>query len=208
MTFSAYPTLASGGWWSPYKDYVLFAKQLLAEFETVLDELRQAEDKSRSEFEATGLPPDMLDSYVHDKHDELHDLAYRTAISCHIFCCMAIEGFANMYGVRRLGEEFYKRNVERLGIVEKVSVIGACCQQWDLHAHPDVAKNLRSLFDARNRLVHPKTQEFRQERIEANIYRHPSEIPISDNFALFKSCIAFFRSADPDLELGGLLSGI
>lgn len=103
MTFSAYPLLSSGSWWTPYKDFVLFAKQLFEEFAQQLDVLDEEETRIRIKKQTLNVTTDTIEDLVYLDTSSRHDLAYRTAISCHIYCCMAIEGFVNMYGVRRLG---------------------------------------------------------------------------------------------------------
>ncbi len=73
--------------------------------------------------------------------------------------CLDIESFLNYYGVIRLGEEFYKTTIERLGITEKIKLIGVICFDLKLDSQTELLKTIRLLFDKRNSIVHPKTKE-------------------------------------------------
>jgi hypothetical protein len=70
----------------------------------------------------------------------------------------------NEEGVAWLGESFYKENLERLGICQKIAVLHALKYAKRLPESNKVIKEVRSLFDFRNRLVHPKTRSVRKDR--------------------------------------------
>ncbi len=85
-----------------------------------------------------------------------------------IFSCMAIESFLNFYGVNQLGEDFYKRNFEKLGPNQKLEALIAVSVHLSLEKEDEICKVIRRMFDQRNRLVHPKAKqiEAESERIE------------------------------------------
>lgn len=199
MSIEIRPFISLGGWWTSYSDYYRFAYAAHGDFLLCDEKIRTEENRISEELREFNFPSEHLQNCVHDQVRHLHNDAYRAAISCHLYACMALEGFLNLYGVRRLGENFYQKNLERLGITEKLALIGVCCSQWDIDEQPDVAKDFRDLFDARNRLVHPKTKEFRQDRMKQNAYIHPSELDISTHIARLERCIDFFVTSDKSL---------
>lgn len=92
--------------------------------------------------------------------EELQLLADATIV----FASMAVESFLNLYGVRRLGENYYREHIERLPIsVKLASILAACCDSL-VDKEDEILKVLRRLFDRRNALVHPKTREIRPGR--------------------------------------------
>ncbi|HLM68934.1 MAG TPA: hypothetical protein VK358_15455 [Longimicrobium sp.] len=72
---------------------------------------------------------------------------------------MSVEAFLNFYGVVRLGERFYKDNLQKAGATEKLSLLLALCDGVELDPSSDLWRTVRALFDRRNALVHPKTAE-------------------------------------------------
>jgi hypothetical protein len=193
------PFMSPGGWWTSYIDYYRFAHSAHDDFLLFEEQIRSEERRLSEELRESNFPSEHLQHYILDQVRNLHNDAYRAAISCHLYACMSLEGFLNLYGVRRLGETFYQKNLERLGITEKLALIGVFCAQWDIDEHADMAKDFRELFDARNRLVHPKTKEFRPDRMKQNTYIHPSELDISHHIARLERCIDFFVTSDKSL---------
>src|SRR2546426_9538898 len=77
---------------------------------------------------------------------------------------MDLESFLNVYGVVRLGEAFYARHYERLGIGSKLAaILGTCCNTL-LTPDDEISKVVSCLFEQRNALVHPKTREVKKGR--------------------------------------------
>lgn len=76
-----------------------------------------------------------------------------------VLSAMAVESFLNWYGVVRLGEDFYGRHYERLGLVQKLSAIVATCTGILLDEKAEIVVLASRLSERRNRLVHPKTRE-------------------------------------------------
>ncbi len=85
-----------------------------------------------------------------------------------IFSCMAIESFLNFYGVNQLGEDFYKRNFERLSPNQKLEALLAVSVHLSLEKEDEICKVVHRMFAQRNRLVHPKAKQIEadNERIE------------------------------------------
>ena len=88
---------------------------------------------------------------------------------------MSVGAFLNLYGVCRLGEKFYKRNLERSGIVAKLQMLLASCDGILLPADAEITTLLTKISQKRNQLVHPKSHEFRIESLAHDIY--PSDMP-------------------------------
>jgi len=172
--------------WFEYEEYRRHVAALLEE-EAALRESHKSES------------PEMLSSLVRHETDALWNRCYRSAVSSHLFGCIAFEGFLNFYGVKRLGEEFYKRQIERLGITEKVPVLILSCRGLLLEADSAILTNVRHLFDARNKLVHPKAREIDLSRIHDYVVEHPSRLPTEGNMALIESVITDFCAFDPDI---------
>jgi hypothetical protein len=98
-------------------------------------------------------------SYIyHNTIEDRTQLAHLCIVSM-LFSCMTVEAFVNLYGVLRMGDEFYKRNIERSGISQKLEVIIAIGKQELLSKNEEIALVARRMFDKRNQLVHPKTVE-------------------------------------------------
>ena len=92
-----------------------------------------------------------------DLEDEIEGLADIVIV----FSCMAVESFLNGYGVTRLGEAFYVQYYERLSIHQKLAALLATCDGILVDKSDEIVTTVRRLFDRRNRLVHPKTREYR-----------------------------------------------
>ncbi len=92
-----------------------------------------------------------------------------------IYCAMAIEALLNFYGVNRLGEEFYVRNLERISIVAKLELLLATCDGILLSKDEELSALLRGLSQRRNQLVHPRSREFKLDRVSPGNW--PEELP-------------------------------
>lgn len=116
-----------------------------------------------------------------------------------IFSCMAIESFLNFYGVNQLGEDFYKRNLERLGPNQKLETLIAIAVRLSLEKEDKICKVVRRMFEQRNRLVHPKANQIEadSERIEII---SGTENPVSEAKKMVDDMRLFFdlfRKLDP-----------
>lgn len=130
-----------------------------------------------------------------DALNEIHLLADSTVV----FAAMAVEAFLNVYGVVRLGEAFYSRNYERLGIGPKLAaLIGTCCSTL-ITPEDEISQVVSRLFESRNALVHPKTREVKprgrrrsRPRIQRPTDRARSAVKDMERF------IELFRAFDTD----------
>jgi hypothetical protein len=157
------PASRHGVWISHHNTYGQAALLALDKLVARAQEVEQKEQELRSE----GTDPGYVTYLLSPDRDECHVLAVTTEI----YCCMAIEAFLNFYGVVRLGEEFYKRNCERLGITEKLEILLAACENVLLEKGSEISRLLRKMFDRRNSLVHPKTKELTHLSLEQELSR-------------------------------------
>jgi hypothetical protein len=116
-----------------------------------------------------------------------------------IFACMAVESFLNFYGVNQLGEDFYKRNFERLSPNQKLEALIVVSVHLSLEKEDEICKVVRRMFDQRNRLVHPKAKQIEadSERIEIIF---GTDNPVSDAKKMVGDMRLFFdlfRKLDP-----------
>jgi hypothetical protein len=74
-----------------------------------------------------------------------------------ILGCAAIECWVNSFGITLLSEKFYKKNIERQDIIQKIVVLNAIHKNTELDEN-DVLISIRVLFEKRNALVHPKAK--------------------------------------------------
>lgn len=195
---SVMPLQREGAWRASHHPYYRYAYLEADAHAQAIENLTLAESQLAAARSATGQDEDLAGDIPDDLLD-LHDAAYRHAISCHLFVCMALEGFLNAYGVRRLGEQFYQQNLERMGITEKLAVLGLCCRQWMIWPDSDIYRDFRRLFDDRNQLVHPKTREIRWDRLDDALYIHPAKIALHETMARLERCIDFLCEADGDI---------
>ncbi len=83
-----------------------------------------------------------------------------------IWACCTIEAVVNLEGVSWVGEEFYKKAIERQRIVDKIRLIYAIKYQRLLESDNETLKEVQTLFDSRNQFVHPKTREYSENEDE------------------------------------------
>lgn len=153
MNSDIQPYDKEGAWVTNHSFLYDSAQCFYIEYEANLAALKEAETELRAKNSFDN--PNDMDSFVRHETSSLWNLCYRNITAAHIFGCMAVEGFLNYYGVKRLGEAFYKRNIERLGITEKLSVLMISCQGLELDQDSSLIKDVRRVFDARNSIVHP-----------------------------------------------------
>jgi hypothetical protein len=80
-----------------------------------------------------------------------------------IWACAAIEAFVNEEGAAWVGPDWYKKNVERGRIEEKIQVLYALKYRQLLPSKLPQLKQVNLLFDLRNELVHPKARYSRND---------------------------------------------
>ena len=146
----------SGVWITPHRFYFPMAQSFLQQakdLSTVLqNKATEIEQKSSGEERNTF-------GYDRDLFNENHRQVVALAVATQIFTCMAVEAFLNYYGVKLLGEQHYKRNIERLGINQKLETLIAISLQELLDDKEEITIIVKRMFERRNRLVHPKSKE-------------------------------------------------
>ncbi len=83
-----------------------------------------------------------------------------------VYCAMAIEALLNFYGVSRLGEDFYKGNLEKSSMEPKLEMLLALCDGIFLSKDAELLVLLRRLSQKRNQLVHPRSRESSLNQVE------------------------------------------
>jgi hypothetical protein len=164
------PVQRSGGWSGSHKRYRSEAHRALQQIHDARRELRTIWKELQSASEGR-LLKQALDKYT----GKLEDYCVLAA-SAQMYCAMAAEAVLNFYGVSRLGEIFYKRNVERLAVVKKFEVLMAICE-GDLYSNDnDLSAVLQRIASRRNNLVHPKACELKATR-DVGLGNWPDRIP-------------------------------
>ena len=150
-----------GGWMTPHQFYFPMAQNFLSQAENLHNSLDQKENELMQDIgvEGTEWEKSEILGYIHNETRDDRNQLVALAETSQIFACMAVEAFLNFYGVKRLGEKYYKRNIERLGINQKLEILIAICLQELIEDKDELAGIVKKMFDRRNRLVHPKSKE-------------------------------------------------
>jgi hypothetical protein len=96
-----------------------------------------------------------------DHHPDLAMLVKRRDVlsdSVRIFSAMTIEAFLNFYGVVRLGEVWYEKNLGREFIVPKLIKVLHFCDNITIQETDELAVLVDRIAKGRNDLVHPKSK--------------------------------------------------
>ncbi|MDD5675204.1 MAG: hypothetical protein PHC61_13630 [Chitinivibrionales bacterium] len=188
----------SGTWSSSYLFHYQCAYEALADFEKIIQTLHEKErtlKKDNSEMEPEDLGP-----YITNQTYDLWHEAYKYYTMIQLFACMTIEAFLNNYGTRCLGEGYYKKNMERLGITEKLSIIIATCMRNFIDKDNPIKKKVRTLFANRNHLVHPKSREINIGKIHESIPISPKELKAKEIIKDMDYILSQFCKMDPDIK--------
>lgn len=114
------------------------------------------------------------------------------------FAAMSVEAFLNLYGVVRLGEDFYQRHYERLGLGAKVAALVATCMSRLVEKDDEILVVASRLYASRNSLVHPKAKEITANRQNSDKStpheRAAGSVEDAERF------FALFVALDPDSE--------
>jgi len=201
MSKSILPYERHGAWTVSHPFYYDCAYRTLNEFQATLLRLQAKEQELRVQYSDEEEP--LLTAFIYKETCDLHREAFKIATSSFLFLCMCIESFINHYGTKRLGEEYYKRNLERVGITEKLSLLVVICHQTKLDPNDPMLKKTRALFDKRNELVHPKTKEFNFEKPEDFFSKHPKEINLQSDFDDMEYIVQRLCELDSDIDRSG-----
>lgn len=99
----------------------------------------------------------------HIGHVQLHaliDEQNHLSDSVRIYSAMAAEGFLNLYGVLRLGQEVFDSEFERLSLIPKATLLLLVCDGLKVSKKDPMLLALDQVAQSRNALVHPKSREF------------------------------------------------
>jgi len=187
-----YSMAESGAWNSEYMSHHQNAWHYYGDYATLTKRLTKSEKRHQKKGHA-------CESLVFHLTYDLHQASYRAATSTHLFACLAMEGFLNFYGVRRLGEPYYKAEIERLPIAKKLEKIFLT-----VFGEPPsdlLAKSVLETFQLRNNLVHPKTQEITSSNIETFIDPHPRDHYVKKSMRTLNDFALELCANDPDLSL-------
>ncbi len=192
-----YDFIKLGGWNSSYSSHYESAWLCFYDYINYTNLLKVEEERIRNEAD---IPEEHIEGFIHHKTEKLHSEAYRSATSAHLFSCMAIEGFVNFYGTKRLGQDLFKPILERIGITEKLSLIYLVCFEKRILPSEQLIKDIRKIFDQRNSLVHPKTKEVTSENFQKYLYVHPSQLEIGNAIKTLEMFIDSFCEMDNNIN--------
>src|SRR5690349_14750711 len=167
--------------------YFRIAQELLKQAKDLRVVLEQkiAEVKQKAGRNASNVPEDDRRLVSADYRQVLG-----LVVATQLFACMTVESFLNYYGVQKLGEQYYKRNLERLGISQKLETLIAISTQELLDEKDEIVTTVRRMFERRNRLAHPKSKEITID--DKFVFpKSPDELEQAENSV--KDMIAFFR---------------
>ncbi|MBN8421397.1 MAG: hypothetical protein J0L73_20960 [Verrucomicrobia bacterium] len=188
-----------GAWFTSHQFFYSSAYVEFDLYEQRLKKLREAEEASEKAHSTEGKYK--KDLVRHDTAD-LQKPCMRAAYSALMFGCMSFEAFLNNYGVRRLGQAYFKRFVERMGITEKLAYLLCIGRTEILSTDDEIIDKCRGLFDARNALAHPKTKEVKIDDFGALPIpdNHPATFPIKKHFEDLEACIDALCQHDKDIN--------
>lgn len=198
MSHAVYQYDRPGVWTSSHGIFYQFAYDAFVDFARTIEGIERCEEDIRNQTSAKDQ--DVLDSLIVHETSELEAAAYRYAESSFLFLCMTIESFLNHYGVKRLGSTFYRRNVERLGITEKLALLLLICLGVKLKPDDPLLTKVRSLFDRRNQLVHPKTRRIDFDKLHEFVSKHPRDLGLRSDLEDLEFIIERLCSLDPHIR--------
>jgi hypothetical protein len=77
-----------------------------------------------------------------------------------IHFCMIIESIINLYGVTKLGDDYYSKNIEKVTPVSrKIIILKTICSQEIYTDKEPIIISIYNYFDSRNGFIHPKHKE-------------------------------------------------
>jgi len=188
--------LSEGVWTSSHSFHYETAYVFLGDFKNHLAELAAEEGRLQAEYHSD----EDFQNIIHHETEAIRRSCFRSASAAVLFACMSLEAFLNYYGVRRLGQNYYKRFVERLGVTEKIACIRSISSSILLEPDDDLVVRSRRLFDARNALAHPKTREILSGQLGEFVSKPPSEFPTQKHFDDLEFCIHILCSTDTSID--------
>lgn len=162
----ARPFGIEGAWQTSDYRYRLFARQLMTELEAIAAAI------------TLDWPPDLSEGITsREQHPDLWDRCDhrdRLSDSVRVYAAMSIEGFLNFYGVYRLGQLAYERQVVNKPLFYKLQALLKMCDGVSIEAETPIAKALQVVSRSRNLLVHPIARELSHGNLEPHAHV-PSE---------------------------------
>jgi hypothetical protein len=187
-----------GMWVSSHRSYYTWIYQIQSDAIRTIAEYNKRKTALLEEYRDDEDLGDILcgDEQLRDVHEQF-ELKLEQII---ILSCMSLEGFVNYYGIRTLGNKFYQRNIERLGITEKIPVVLACSTGKLCLPEHELIKNARTLFDKRNQLVHPKSRKVDPDNLHEYCSTEPAIEKLKEHLRLLESFIELFCSLDSTID--------
>ena len=151
-------TMEIGMWFGPHFSLRSAAHTYYSRYIALLEETRQRT------VDLLEVHKDVEEEYredvvYHELREEYAELE-RLEAAGFINAVFTVEAFINFYGVKKLGEDYYKRNIERLNLESKVSLIIALCFQVEVAPDDEIYRIVKYMREDRNHFAHPKTKEF------------------------------------------------
>jgi hypothetical protein len=121
-----------------------------------LKELEQQNEKIKSDersYKENGLEFEEICYFL---NDDLRKTLL-SSITVEIYCFLAVESYINGYGIRRMGQSYYK--CKKKCISYKIKVLLDMDEQIDASYKKKILKLIKRIFNRRNQIVHPSAEE-------------------------------------------------
>lgn len=93
-----------------------------------------------------------------EEYYDFHDKAQKSGYIAIVFAIMYIEGAIYNFGAIYLGDSYVERNLDRLSLLSKISVILRLVTGKDIATDGQAYEHLKRLLKYRNSLVHSKSR--------------------------------------------------
>jgi hypothetical protein len=162
----------------PHDESIDYASNVHRYYRDAKRLLPQLEAKCAQVHKAWPVPVDQPVRDAITNYSDLYDLLDerdRMSDSVRIYSAMAVEGFLNLYGMLRLGEEVFNEHFERLALCPKAQMLLLVCDDVKMEKKDPLLYSLNSVAQSRNALVHPKAKEVQSMPMSTPIPH--SEVP-------------------------------
>lgn len=89
-----------------------------------------------------------------------------------VLCCANIETLVNMFGVRLMDEEVYKKCIERKSIKDKIKKLYKLHKSESISDPDGILGRIKDMFDKRHELVHPKAKNVTPQNQDEFVRRY------------------------------------
>jgi hypothetical protein len=193
-----------GGWTSSHSFQYRCAIETCEQFDKTIQLLREKEKEVKNNN--PNIPIEDINMYIYHKTEDIWHEAYKLATMVRLFACMAIEALLNYYGTRLVGEIFYKQNLERLTITQKIAVLIALGSNNLIEKNDQLIIRMQKFFEARNQLVHPKSREIKSSNIEEVENKNPKDIDMSQVIVEMEQILLELCEINPDIMIKEFIS--